>query len=214
MELCRHLGFKGRLALKRILAEKKSPCYDEVAKGYEDYFSALKGIFERYAEEQKDSEFLFLPRTPEGKKEAEDELNRGDPFYYMFPNLVLSSGVAGFGTKEAEKIIHTYSHGGQSENGLVFPVYRSVSGVGRTWYTSWAEHDRFLYYEASGNREKQLEIIEALLKYNLTKEFYQCERYDDHNAYIAPWMPNASANGRLLYMLFSYFGKKDCKKNI
>jgi hypothetical protein len=38
---------------------------------------------------------------------------------------------------------------------------------------------------------------------------YQCERYDDHNAYMAPWMPNASANGRVLDMLFDCFGSKE-----
>ncbi len=82
---------EGVLAFKRILEKNKSPYYKEVSKGYEDYFAALKKIFETYAERQKDSEFLFLPRTPFGEKGAEAELNRGDPFYYLFPNLVLSS---------------------------------------------------------------------------------------------------------------------------
>jgi hypothetical protein len=51
-------------------------------------------------------------------------------------------------------------------------------------------------------------LLDALLKYNVTTEYCQCERYDDHDAYIAPWMPNASANGRVLDMLFDYYGKK------
>ena len=51
-------------------------------------------------------------------------------------------------------------------------------------------------------------LIDSLLQYNVTTEYYQCERYDDHDAYISQWMPNASANGRVLDMLFDYYGKR------
>ena len=60
--------------------------------------------------------------------------------------------------------------------------------------------------------EEQKKLMDALLSYNVTSEFYQAERIDDHDAYIAPWMPNASANGRLLQMLFIYYGAKACAK--
>ena len=193
-----------------LLKSKDSPYYDVVSLAYDDYFNVMKDIFNKFDEEQQDSEFLYLPRDPKNNSEIEEALNQ-DPFYYMFPNSALAAGIAGYGTKAAEKVIYTYSYGGQSQNGLVYPVYRSVTGTGRTWYTSWAEHDRFIYYKHSGNREKCKELIDALLKYNVTTEFYQCERYDDHDAYIAPWMPNASANGRLLDMLFDYYGKKELK---
>lgn len=199
---------RGYKSLINILKLKKSPYLEEVSLAYEDYFGVMKGIFDKFDREQQDSEFLYLPRDPKNNPEIEEALNQ-DPFYYMFPNQALASGIAGYGTRAAEKVIHTYSYGGQSRNGLVYPVYRSVSGTGRTWYTSWAEHDRYIYYKHSGNREKCKELIDTLLKYNVTTEFYQCERYDDHDAYIAPWMPNASANGRLLDMLFDYYGKKE-----
>ena len=91
-------------------------------------------------------------------------------------------------------------------------MYRSATGTGRTWYTTWAEHVRYTYYKRSGNRQKCKELIDALLKYNVTTEYYQCERYDDHDAYMAPWMPNASANGRVLDMLFDYYGKRHVAK--
>ena len=105
-------------------------------------------------------------------------------------------------------MIHTYSHGGQAKNGLIYPTYRSVTGTGRTWYTTWSEHSRYTYYKHAGNRAECKKLLEALLRYNVTTEYYQCERYDDHDAYIAPWMPNASANGRVLDMLFDYYGKR------
>lgn len=197
----------GYEALLGCLKAKNSPHLAKVQAAYDDYFGIMKGIFDKFAEEQKDSEFLYLPRDPKNRPDLEAGLNK-DYFMYMFPNPTLASGVAGYGTKEAEKLIYTYSHGGQSRNGLVYPVYRSTTGVGRVWYTSWGERDRFRYYNKSGNREKCKEILDAQLKYNVTTEYYQPERYDDHDAYCAPWLPNASANGRLLDMLFTYYGSK------
>ena len=168
----------------------------------------MKKIFDQIAKDQENSEFLYLPRDPKNNPEIEAVLNK-DPFGYSKPNEALSIGLAGYGTKNAEKIIHTYSCGGQAKNGLIYPTYRSTSGIGRTWYTTWAEHSRYVYYKKSGNLDECKRLIDALLKYNVSTEYYQCERYDDHDAYTAPWMPNASANGRLLYMLFDYYGARD-----
>ena len=199
------LGYE---AFLRILKEKNSKYVDEVEAAYNDYFGVMKKRFDEIAEEQKDSEFLYIPRDIKNIPEIEEELNKGDPFVYLFPNQVLESGIAGYGTENAEKLIYTYSYGGQSQNGLVQPMYRSTTGVGRVWYTTWAEYSRYIYYARSGNRKKCKELIDALLKYNVTTEFYQCERYDDHDAYYSPWLPNASANGRVLDMLFDYYGKR------
>lgn len=193
-----------------VLKTQKSGCISEVQTAYDDYFGVMRGIFDKFAKEQEDSEFLYLPRDPRNIPELEARLNK-DPFIYMFPNEVLALGISGYGTKESRKVIHTYSYGGQSKNSFLYPVYRSTSGTGRTWYTTHAEHSRYAYCKNSGNREKCKELIDAILKYNVTTEFYQCERYDDHDAYIAPWMPNASANGRLLDMLFDYYGKRRLK---
>ena len=68
-----------------------------------------------------------------------------------------------------------------------------------------------MYYKKSGNLKECKKLIDALLKYNVTTEYYQGERYDDHDAYITPWIPNASGNGRLMYMLFDYYGSKEIK---
>ena len=193
-----------------LLKEKQSPYLVEVKTAYEAYLGILKDIFARFAKEQKDSEFLYLPRDPKNKPEIEASLNK-DAFYYMFPNEALAMGLGGYGSVESEKVIYTYSCADQAKNGLVYPTYRSSTAVGRTWYTTWSEHSRFIYYKRSGNKEKCKELIDALLKYNVTKEFYQCERIDDHDAYLAPWMPNASANGRVLDMMFGYYGKRNLK---
>ena len=199
---------RGYQGLVRILRLKNSKYLAEVEAAYDDYFKIMKKIFDDNAKLQKDSEFLYLPRDSKNNPKIEEALNSGDSFGYMFHNEALALGLAGFGTINAEKVIHTYSDNGQSRNGLLYPMYHSTSGTGRTWYTTWAEHVRYAYYKQSGNREKCKKLIDALLKYNVTTEFYQCERYDDHDAYIAPWMPNASANGRVLDMLFDYYGSR------
>ena len=203
-DTCNLRAYEDFLAL---LQEKNNKYVQEVEVGYNDYFCVMKGIFDKFAEEQKNSTWLFLPRDPKNTIEKEQEIFK-DAFGYQGPNEILAVGVAGYGTKNAEKLITTYSSGGQSRNGFVYPVYRSTTGVGRTWYTTWAERERFTYYVRSGDRKNCKKIIDAILKYNVTTEYYQSERYDDHNAYVAPWMPNASANGRVLQMLFEYYGKK------
>lgn len=200
-------AIRGYADFAEMLKEQGSEYAERVDAAYEDYLSVIQSIFQRYADEQRNSEFLYLPRDSKNIPEIEAELNK-DAFGYMFPNDLLSVGGAGYGTSDAEKLIYTYSHGGQSKNGLIEPCYRSTTGTGRTWYTTWAEIRRFEYYEKSGNKKEQKKLIDALLKYNVTTEYLQPERIDDHNAYIAPWMPNASGNGRLLQMLFTYYGAK------
>ncbi len=198
---------RGYKALLTALADRDESLAREVKAAYDDYFGVMRRILDTLASEQEKSEFLYLPRDPKNDPATEEALNK-DPFYYMFPNEALAAGLAGYGTEVAEKILYTYSHSGQEKNGLIYPVYRSVGGTGRTWYTTWAEHSRYIYYKRAGDREGCRRLLDALLKYNVTTEYYQCERYDDHDAYTAPWMPNASANGRLLHMLFDYYGKR------
>jgi len=199
---------RGYAELLDVLRTRRSPYLAEVQAAYDDYFAALRGVFEKYAAEQSESEFLYLPRDPKNDPQLESGLNASDFFLYHMPPVVLAMGIAGYGTKDAEKLLMTYTRGGQSSHGLIQPMYRSVAGGGRTWYTTWAEHDLYCYFKKSGQHEKCGELLDALLRYNVTAEYYQAERYDDHDAYVSPWMPNASANGRVLDMLFDFYGKK------
>lgn len=202
------MGYK---CLISTLRTHNSPYSEEVDAAYREYSSVMQSLFDKFAREQEDSEFLYLPRDAKNDPEIEKTLDK-DPFHYAFSSKALEMGLAGYGTRQAEKVIYTYTCGNQSKNGLLYPCYRSTTGAGRTWYTTAAEANMFFYYMNSGEREKAEKIIDTLLKYNVTTEYYQPERYDDHNAYIAPWMPNASANGRVLDMLFEYYGSKDIEK--
>ena len=44
------------------------------------------------------------------------------------------------------------------------------------------------------------------MRYGMSAEFYMQERYADNDPAFCPWQPNASANGRLILMLFDYYG--------
>jgi hypothetical protein len=78
----------------------------------------------------------------------------------------------------------------------------------KVWYGSWTDLEWFKYYERSGQREKMKEILDAQLKYIMTPEYYMMERYDETNPFYAPWLPNASANGRTMLMMLEYYGSK------
>ena len=195
------LGYKAMLEMAKAV---DSEYLLEIQAAYDDYLTVSRNLLEEIAKGQKGSGKLFVPRDP--KNDVFEEDYSVDFFGYSIPYHLLAAGVAGYGTENAELIIKTYTENGQSKNGLIYPVYRSTSGAGRSWYTSWGEFLLFSYYKECGNKEKQKQLLEGQLKYNVTNEYYQAERYDDHDAYNAPWLPNASANGRLLLMLFSYYG--------
>jgi len=198
----------GYECLLQATRQYQSPYLSEILTAYDDYLSVLKNLFSNIAKEQDSSEFLYVPRDPRNIPELEQALNK-DPFLYSVPYHLLPIGVAGFDTTEAKKVLHTYQCNGQSKNGLLYPTYRSTCGVGRTWYLSVGEYLLYQYYNKSGNKAAQRSLIESQLKYGVSREYYLCERYDDHDAYTAPWMPNASANGRLLLMLFDFYGSKN-----
>ena len=193
--------------LLQAAKQYQSPYLSEIQAAYDDYLSVLKNLVSNIAKEQANSEFLYIPRDPRNIPELEQALNK-DPFLYSGPYHLLAIGAAGYGTPEAKKIIHTYQSFGQAQNDLLYPTYRSIKGVGRTWYLSVGEFLLFQYDQHTENRDAQTALIDSQLTYGVSNEYYLCERYDDHDAYIAPWMPNASANGRLLLMLFDFYGSK------
>ena len=80
-------------------------------------------------------------------------------------------------------------------------MYHSTSGVGQTWYITFTEYTLYRYFGILGNKKEHDKIFNALLKYTLTNEYHLSERYDPYKGTIASWLPNASANGRVLMML-------------
>lgn len=119
--------------------------------------------------------------------------------------------------EDAEKIINYYTRTGLMKDGLydklpdklapgVFPQYLDENGRCVVWYLTISEHLWLEYFLRHGMREKAKETLDACARYAMSKDYYMVERFNEQNPYFAPWMPNASANGRFILMLLDYYG--------
>jgi hypothetical protein len=54
-----------------------------------------------------------------------------------------------------------------------------------------------------GREDLAERVLQAVLKYSVTEEFYVGERYRDDNPWYFPWSPNASGSGRIILMLLN-----------
>lgn len=197
-------------AFADLLKQKNSEDYFEVHNAYLEYYKSVQAVFDSVAREQEGEGKLELPYDASNVAEKETELDGcyfGLGKQHMVAN-VLWKGFAGYGTETAKRIYATYYSEKSCRSGLHHACYASGTGVGKTWYTSFADYDLYRYFGKCGDVKKQKEILDGQLKYGVSNEYYLSERYDDHDAFIAPWCPNASANGRLLLMLFDYYGAK------
>ncbi len=113
--------------------------------------------------------------------------------------------------EEMRKIKNYYKNRGYIENGLHATMHASGAynnpWSGYTKYTSTADSHWFYHYMAINDKKMAWETLKGQMKYGMTKEFYMLERYASNDPYYVPWLPNASANGRLIRMLCCWFGK-------
>lgn len=58
-------------------------------------------------------------------------------------------------------------------------------------------------------RAKADEMIGAMLRYGVSKEFVTSERYCSRCEWYSPWSPNASGNGRVIMLLLDRYGEID-----
>ncbi|MBE6570974.1 MAG: hypothetical protein E7656_01845 [Ruminococcaceae bacterium] len=183
--------------------------FAEVSAAANDYRNILCGLFARFADEQKDSDYLVLPKDPKNDPELEAYLKPLHPNDGQFgPYILLFSGIAGYGTKDAEKVIRYYDEVlGDHKNGLVLPHNEvNITSKGIQWYLNWLEYKLYFYYRRSGRNDLARPLLQAQFKYGMTNEFYMAERYDDHDAYFTPWCPNCSAAARTILMICDWYG--------
>ena len=117
---------------------------------------------------------------------------------------------------DKEKIINYYTRRGFIKGGLynklpdkiapgVYPYYLDENGRCLIWYISAHEYSWFKYFMRRDMKDRAKEIIDDCIRFGMTKDYYMLERYNERDPYFGPWMPNASANGRLLNMLLDYY---------
>ncbi|MGI6335804.1 MAG: hypothetical protein ACOXZM_01920 [Eubacteriales bacterium] len=164
---------------------------------YEDYLGVLRDTFRKFSDAES-SDALLLPLTPDGDDQAQR-----DGFYLDIQHgpFVETGAVT---ERDIERVRNDVVRRGIYKNGLYGHMpYRD--GNLHIWYTTFSEYYWFRTFLKLGQRARALEILEALMRYSMTTEYYMLERYADNDPYYVPWSPNASGNGRLLNMLLDYY---------
>ena len=181
-----------------------------VRAGYESYMACMKKILHDLTEESIFGDEMRLT--------FDLGVTMTDPPYGSYatdgPGMLIRAKVIDPGSREAKLIENYYrnrgmmDHGltGMMNDGLIFQGHNADPWAGHTWYTSFSDLYWFYNWLESGERDKAEETLNAQMLYGMSPEYYLLERYADNDPYWTPWMPNASANGRLLMMLTDFLG--------
>lgn len=196
--------FFGDEAAAEIKAEAKS-YRERIAEIWKGFYDAQKG---------EDLMVPFAPGVPD------EVIMKTYHFSYPIAYFVSSMDLP---MEDALRIINTYTKKGQvNPNGLLYdrmPDRKVEEGAENgsslhnfdedgnciVWYVCCHEYLWFEYFLRHGDKERCEKILRGAEKFAMTDEFYMCERYNQRDPYFVPWSPNASANGRMINMLFDYY---------
>ena len=194
----------GRLA---EAAEKYGdPRAAEIKSEYEEYKAVMRAAWRRIIEENGDPEELDLPFAPKGDNEAISKkfvFLPGDSYFAIATDMPRD---------EAEKILRYRRRVGTIKDGLydrmpdknrTASTRHNLDETGKcdVWYVSAREYYWFCYFLRHSEYGKCREILRDNEAFAMTDEYYMLERYKVSDPWFAPWMPNASANGRTILMM-------------
>ncbi len=186
----------------------------EIREMYEDYFKTVRGYWDEVVKEAGDSDEIDLPYSLTLPNEELYEK------FFFRPSGGRVVCAVNAERKDAERILNQYKSCGRLKGGLYGRMkdIRTDASVGSgiydldengkcvVWYVCADEYLWFKMFMRWGERERAEEIIRDNFKYAMTDEYYMLERYNQRDPYFAPWMPNASANGRTINMLLDFYG--------
>ncbi len=193
------MGYK---ALSEAFAFFDDEMSKQITDAYNDYMASMKKILDDVVKSNPKDDELLIPSFV-GKAQTDPPATA----YFAEPGNLLRSEVAERSSDTARKLENWFRNRNLMKNGLtgLMNCGRASHGsdpwAGHTWYLSMSDYSWFLTWLSQGEREKALDALNAQLKYCMTEEYYLCERFADNDPYFVPWLPNASANGRLLMML-------------
>ena len=177
---------------------------------YNDYMSCMRTIFEDITKRYSDGDELRIPMHV--GRDFEEPQQEG-PFISDGISLV-ASGVCPSDSEYVQQIKNYYHNRCIVKNGLhglmntgLLPYREWDPWAGHVWYTNTVDRAWFKVCLQRGELDEAKETLDAQLKYSMTKEYQMLERYADNDPYFTPYMPNASANGRTLEMLYGYCEK-------
>lgn len=216
-------NIEGYQALLKVLEKRNSLDKTEVEKALDDYCNCFRARLLELAKEVEDKDEWVVPRDARNDPEIEKKLDRQFEYCSYNKNVhqgyLLSSGILGYGTPLANKIykamlsetgVHAKRHGHFMPSTRALEKGGSTYSppVGQRWYTSTCDYETFIYLSHLNDRKMMKTIIDGQLKYATSNEGYMVERFNSHDAYWCPWMPNASANARLIIMCFTLYGEQ------
>lgn len=195
--------------LAKAFAHFGDPRAAAIRAAYDNYMACMKAILHDLTEESIVGDEMRLT--------FDLGVEMTDPPYGSYstdgPGMLIRAKVIEPCSREAKLIEQYYRNRGlmkngltgQMNDGLIFQGHNADPWAGHTWYTSFSDIYWFYNWLEGGERDKAWETLSAQWKYSMSKEYYMLERYADNDPYWTPWMPNASANGRLLMMMADWF---------
>ena len=188
------------------------PVTQEVRTELEDYLSVLKKYWNLRVAQHADSDELPSYYAPIG-----DNTPYEKTFIFAASTWSVINAIDA-DPADCEKFLRYLDNRGLKKGGLYhkMPGYmgpvgslkHSYNAAGKSvvWYVSTAEYSFYQYFKRHGMLDRCEEIIRDTIRFAMTDEYYMIERFHEDQPYFIPWSPNASANGRLIWMLLDFYG--------
>lgn len=185
----------------------------EIRADYEYYLKSVRGYWNDIVKKAGDSDEIDVPYSLTIPNEELHEKY----FFRVSAGRVLNAVKAE--REDIERVLNQFKSCERMRGGLYCRMkdIRRDASVGSgvynldengkcvVWYVCNEEYQWFKMFMRLGNRERAEEIIRDNFNYAMTDEYYMLERYSQRDPYFAPWMPNASANGRTVNMLLDFY---------
>lgn len=203
--------YLGVRAMAGLFARFGDPCAGQVGAQADDYAACLRRTLDSVVEEQRSRPEVFIPNA----LGAQDTYPPPAVYQADGPTALIRAGIIEPGSELFERVERYFASRGWMQRGMTHLMTESLfthspfvsdPWAGHTWYISFTDMPWFQAWLARGERAKAAQTLWAQMRYGMTAEFYMQERYADNDPAFCPWQPNASANGRLIRMLFDYYG--------
>ena len=185
---------------------------DTIGAELQSYRSVFIREWKRISQKHRDDDEIDFPLSP---RLSNAELAGKFEFTACAAPII---DIVGITESDTEKILRyrirrnmsgggLYERMGDRNDGDSIKYNLDENGRCVVWYVCNHEYLWFRHFMRHGDVKRAGEILEANEKYAMTAEHYMMERYHQRNVWFAPWMPNASANGRTILMMLDYYGR-------
>jgi len=184
-----------------------------VRREYEDYRDTMRRNWQRISDAAATADEIAVPVAPK-----ECNVKVGVDFIFNAPDAFFVDAID-MDEADVQRIMNYNTRRGIYKEGLYdrmpdllreepessMAYNYDENGISRVWYVCCHEYNWFRYFKRHGMLDRCAQILEYNERYAMTTEGYMYERYHERDPYFAPWMPNASANGRTIMMMLDYF---------